>query len=538
MSGLEVQGDQSTVFPAWDWPSTVVGVRWDNATGIVGITTDGTNFTEANVNTATSSTPDINQIAWGMAVHQGNNNTMSINFGQQPFVHPIPNGFVRAQTQNMPEATITNGRDHFQAITGPGSGGFLLFPEGTFQTLDGKQTEPLDTSGPSFFTPVTTGLSRQSYVLDAFIETASITFSVAPGWATNGPAEFYTSTDGINWTREPDVASFPDGPQTLNATNPSRFWRFFWPSNAPNFGNFTSTNAPILELARTTFDNGLWWIKSRVSDGNTNQHQFVDSVRGATVAFNCPGDPGNGGRETNYTAPAGSSVAWCWNLLADRSNGFDIVEFTGTGNDLNVPHNLGEIPEFIITARRNTGVDQHRPVYHTSLDTTRTMFLDLNSTGSTNTSPHYRQTPTATEFFVGGATNINASGEQMISYLWRSVPGYSAFGSYTGNGDPNGPFIYTGMKVAWVMVKNTGTGSTHWRIYDSTRKPDNPNNLILNANLTEEDFVSANPFDFLSNGFKIRGNDASTNSTGNNYVYCAFSENPFGGNNVSPANAR
>ena len=124
-------------------------------------------------------------------------------------------------------------------------------------------------------------------------------------------------------------------------------------------------------------------------------------------------------------------------------------------------------------------------------------------------------------------------------YCWHSVPGYSAFGSYTGNGSStDGPFVYTGMKVGWVMVKQIGA-ATNWVLYDTTREPTNPNDQHLFANLTNAENTSASfNFDFLSNGFKVRGNTANINANNGNYLYCCFAENPFGGNNVSPANAR
>jgi hypothetical protein len=114
----------------------------------------------------------------------------------------------------------------------------------------------------------------------------------------------------------------------------------------------------------------------------------------------------------------------------------------------------------------------------------------------------------------------------MIAYCWTEIEGFSKFGSYTGNGDVDGPFVYCGFKPAWVLVKNR-TSTSDWRIYDSSRVPTNPNNLVLYANLTTIDTDSSHPFDFLSNGFKVRGDFNDVNTDGDVYIFAAFAESPF-----------
>ena len=158
----------------------------------------------------------------------------------------------------MPTPAILNGRDHFQAITGPGEGGFLMYAEGTrADASTGKTTEALDFSDESTFTPTTANFARSSYVLDAFEETTSITFINDPAWAASGPWQILTSVDGAAFTLQETISSLPTGSQTYNSTFAARFWRFSRPGATPSFGNFTSTNQPILELARTTFPNSL-----------------------------------------------------------------------------------------------------------------------------------------------------------------------------------------------------------------------------------------------------------------------------------------
>ncbi len=144
------------------------------------------------------------------------------------------------------------------------------------------------------------------------------------------------------------------------------------------------------------------------------------------------------------------------------------------------------------------------------------------------------QGPTDTLLRTGGTTYVDGD---MISYNWHDVPGLQKFGSYEGNGDTDGPFVWCGHKPAWVMVKNTDATSD-WRIYDSTRNATNPVNLILYPNETYDDTTTAHPFDFLSNGFKIRGDFNDVNTNGNTYIFCAFAESPMNNLYGGQSNAR
>ena len=149
--------------------------------------------------------------------------------------------------------------------------------------------------------------------------------------------------------------------------------------------------------------------------------------------------------------------------------------------------------------------------------------------------PIFGNEPTQDVFSIGNGYSNNGPS---IAYLWTSIPGYSAFGSYTGNNSTDGPFIYTGFTPAFVLIKSA-TGSTSWYIYDSTRNQYNPADTCLFPNLNQAEVTNtAYTIDFLSNGFKLRTNNSAFNGSGSTYIYAAFAENPFGGNNVSPANAR
>ena len=317
------------------------------------------------------------------------------------------------------------------------------------------------------------------------------------------------------------------------------------PNGRDHFRAITDTGANILTAAQAAFPNGLWWIKDRV---NSNQHQFVDSVRGANVALTTP----TLGAEAAYAAPAGNSVAWCWNApdsftssagtggatiaSSGRRNvaaGFSIVSYTGAGDTTaRVGHGLSQVPEIVIAKSRESG--DNWMVYTGIIDGTPDLLVLNLSQAKVNGDANF-ELQTATWFNPGN----NLSAEDYIAYCWHSVPGYSAFGTYEGNGSADGPFIYTGFRPAFFMIKGVNHAS-NWGLYDTTRDVNNPAILTLGANLTtNEQNASASAIDFVSNGFKIRSTAfGDVNGSGRQYLYLAFAENPFGGSNVSPANAR
>jgi hypothetical protein len=139
--------------------------------------------------------------------------------------------------------------------------------------------------------------------------------------------------------------------------------------------------------------------------------------------------------------------------------------------------------------------------------------------------------PTSTVVSIGTSDATNKNTENHIMYCFHSVDGYSKIGSYTGNNNADGPFIYTGFRPAWVMVKSYSAGGTHydWPIYDSARSTYNPVGNVLEANQSQAEITGSGrglPIDFLSNGFKHRSSYGENNSTAS-YIYLAFAESPF-----------
>ena len=145
----------------------------------------------------------------------------------------------------------------------------------------------------------------------------------------------------------------------------------------------------------------------------------------------------------------------------------------------------------------------------------------------------------STNITLGSNSNSNNNGSDVVAYVWRSVEGFSKFGSYTGTANTNGPFVYTGFKPAWLMVKRNDS-SNNWQIFDAGRNKSNPVDLRLYADVTtvEAQGTSTDIFDFLSNGFKVREDNAAINANGGTYVYMAFAEHSFFGNGTNPTTAR
>ena len=144
--------------------------------------------------------------------------------------------------------------------------------------------------------------------------------------------------------------------------------------------------------------------------------------------------------------------------------------------------------------------------------------------------------PNSNVFTVGPIDGTNKNGAPFIAYCWKSIEGYSKFGSYTANGSTDGPFVYLGFKPQLVITKTISGVNDSWTIWDSTRGPTNPNKFTLVADSQARDVLTGNDIDFLSNGFKLR--NTIGNQSGGQYVYLAWAENPFGGENVPPATAR
>jgi len=291
------------------------------------------------------------------------------------------------------------------------------------------------------------------------------------------------------------------------------------------------------------------WVKQR--SGTTN-HKTSDSVRGATKALQ-PNDvdaeatdsdgitsfDSNGfslGAGGDYNGSSNTQVAWCWKESATA--GFDIVSYTGNGSSgLTVSHSLSAVPSVIIIKNRSGSYSW--TVYHhknTSAPETESLFLDTNDATADRVNEFNDTAPTSSIFTVGDGNSVNNSSENFIAYLFAEKQGYSKFGSYTGNGNADGTFIYTGFKPAWVMLKPTST-TGNWFILDNKRSSFNVMDKYIRANQSSAE-ATFSMMDFVSNGVKIKTSDSSINGSGVSYIYMAFAQSPFVTSTGIPTTAR
>jgi hypothetical protein len=306
------------------------------------------------------------------------------------------------------------------------------------------------------------------------------------------------------------------------------------------------------------------WIKGR---SGATDHGLYDVVRGVQNQIESNTDTAQTTEATGLTAfgtdgftvgalaqlntSAATYVAWNWlangagvsntagtiasTVSANPTAGFSIVSYTGNASSgATIGHGLGVAPKMIIV-KRLSGNTEAWPV--DARQVSGILYLNETSTkGSYGAiEPFVSTAPTSTVFSLGSANNTNANTSPFIAYCFAEVKGYSKFGSYTGNGNANGTFIYTGFKPAFIIIKRTDVAQS-WILFDNKRDPYNEATKVLYPNLSNAE--DANNLDLLSNGFKPRSTSSFTNSSGNNFIYMAFAENPFVSSTLIPTTAR
>jgi len=291
--------------------------------------------------------------------------------------------------------------------------------------------------------------------------------------------------------------------------------------------NVRSNNADV----ESTNSN---YLKSFDSDGFTmGTSNRVNGNTDKMVAWQWKA---NGGTRTTNTE-SGSNPGGGYQ--ANTTAGFSIVDYTGTGSAGTMAHGLGAVPHVMIVKCRSVG--HHWRVYHhKNTSAPETDALSLNQTDATNDQDYWWNdtAPTSSVFTLGnGDSGLNDDGETHIAYCFTEIQGYSKFGGYTGNNSTDGVYIYCGFKPQWVLIKNRGA-SEDWYLYDIARADTKGNqvDIAIQANSTSEFNTSAD-LDFLSNGFKCRGDSGVINDTGS-FVYMAFAEHPFVSSEGVPVTAR
>ena len=313
------------------------------------------------------------------------------------------------------------------------------------------------------------------------------------------------------------------------------------------------------------------WIKER---NGTNDQTIFDSVRGATKRLRAnateaedtqanqlksfDSDGFTLGSLSAVNSNGQNYVSWNWlaggsassnsdgsitsSVSASTTSGFSIVSWTGTGSTGTLGHGLGVTPQMIIVKKRDTSGTDWITFGSVLGGTVGSEFIKLNfvnaKTTGLNTSWFNQTAPTSSVFTVGTQSDLNGSSATYIAYCFVEKKGYSKIGSFTGNGDNDGPFVYTGFRPAWIISKRTDNSSGgEWNILDNKRDTFNVADAKLEANNSDAE-ESDEMYDILSNGFKITKGDGNINASGGTYIFMAFAESPFVNSNGVPTNAR
>ena len=313
----------------------------------------------------------------------------------------------------------------------------------------------------------------------------------------------------------------------------------------------------ITLVGREDMSPNFVWIKER---NLTSSHALTDTVRGNTkkiktddsdaeetntnliTSFDSDGftlgDNGNANQSSSQTY-----VAWCW--VESATAGFDIVSYTGNSSDgtttQDISHSLSAVPHWILVKNRADATNF--AVYHkgnTSSPETEIIYLNVTNATADDNAFWGDTVPTSSQFRVGGDNGVNGNSDAMIAYLWSEKKGFSKFGSYTGTGNNDGAFVFTGFSPAFIMIKRSDS-TGQWGMNDTKRdfndEYGNDNSVFADNHQVETSSGSLN-VDFLSNGFKLRSDNNEYNNNGGSYFYMAFANSPFVNSNKIPNNAR
>jgi hypothetical protein len=314
------------------------------------------------------------------------------------------------------------------------------------------------------------------------------------------------------------------------------------------------------------------WIKERSS---TSGHIIKDTSRGVNNSLNLHNtdeESANSNQVTsinsdgfsvgtdNGTNQSGvTMVAWQWKanggttssntdgditttVQTNSTAGFSIITYTGNGNNLDtIGHGLGATPDFAVVRGRSSSSNTKRWFVKIPAVCGNSEILEWDTTNGKQDSGNGIETMGSSTITLGIDTgNVNSTNESSktyVCYAFKSIQGYSKIGSYTGNGNADGPFVYTGFKPAWVMIKSSGSNGDNWVICDNKRDTFNVMENILLPNSANAEFDETS-FDFLSNGFKLRQNAATYNDNNDTFIYMAFAEHPFVSSKGVPVTAR
>jgi len=564
------------------------GASWGQG-DLISTTYDATNgqvsFYKNGVSQGVAFTLDTSKY-WQFGIQSYTQNTQEdiINFGQEGtfignktaggnadangygnFFYTVPTGFLALCTQNMStELTIpvNKGADNFNTITYTGTGSTQSMTGVGFQPdfvwlksrsnthyhnlYDSVRGATRAMFSNSTDDEVIEAGNLQSFISDGFTAggfagtNGSSKTYVAWNWkaGTSAPANTYAVkvvSDSGNKYRFDDYGT---SAITLELQEGGTFT--FDQSDASNAGHplrFSSTSDG-------THGGGSEYTTGVTTTGTPGQAgaKTVITVAGSapTLYYYCSVHSGMGGQANTGSLFGFTNVKGTLQgvVSPNTTAGFSVVTYTGTGANATVGHGLGKAPNLVIVKLRSGGSSW--AVYSRAVGATKVAYLESTSAFfvSGGNSFWNDTNPTSSVFSLGNEATVNSSGGTLVAYCFADIEGYSKIGTYTGNGSTDGPFVYTGFRPAWVMRKSSSNAET-WSILDSTRSAINAAQDVLKPNTNDaEGSATWSTIDILSNGFKMRATDASTNGSGNTYIYMAFAENPLVTSTGKPVTAR
>ena len=463
---------------------------------------------------------------------------MYVNFGQRPFTYTPPTGYQSICSANLPDPTILLPNNHFNTLLYTGNGGTQSITGLEFQP-DWVWAKNRSGANSNVLFDAVRGATKEIISNSTNAEGTEATsltsfdsngFSAGSNGGINGSGGSYVAW---NW----DAGETSGKTYTVTVVSDS--------GNKYRFDGF-GTSAVTLDLAEggtyifnypsahplkfsTTADGthgGGSEYTTGVTHNSSTQVTIVVAASAPQLFYYCSIHSGMGGAVNTNSTLGSSNFAGSIQSTAkvNASAGFSIVGYTGINGAGTIGHGLGVAPRAVIIRRRDSASDW--AVFHAVVGNTKRLVLNSTAAESSANSSFFNNTsPTSTTISLGSDAGTGGSTDKYIVYAFSEVAGYSKFGSYTGNGNASGTFVFLGFRPAWVMFKSTSNAES-WQIKDNKRVGYNDQNHTIFANNSNTEYTTAQ-MDLLSNGFKLRNNGGGSNGSGESLIYFAFAESPF-----------
>ena len=494
--------------------------------------------------------------------------------GHGDFYYAPPTGFFAMCSANLPTPTILLPENHYNTLVITGNQSTNAVTGLDFQPdwVVYKALNPETGHGETWFHDAIKGPTVRQGIRPyntttppAEVTNASYLVSFDSNGLTVGSDGVYNNYHQYNQTGRLYQALCWDAGETDGATYTVKVVSDS--GNKYRFNDF-GTSAVTLDLAEGgtyTFDgsdssmSGHPFVIGTAANGSVYSTGVTYQLDGASVSYSTytSGYSSATTRKLIITVPASAPVLYYWcsihsgmggqintNSTLGSSNfagstqsrvkvnataGFSLVSYTGTGSLATVGHGLGVKPDVMIIKNRNS--EGHGfLVYHTKIGATKNLQLNTNSPEATASNKFNDTEPTSTVFTVNTSADGNQSSQNFISYIFSEVSGYSKFGSYVGNANTDGTYVFCGFEPAFLLIKRSSSGDNNpWIGYNNKRNPFNQVNNQMVWNTTEWENIDANNanLDFVSNGFKLRNSSGGFNGNGGTYIFLAFAHAPF-----------